>query len=358
VLFEVDFRKDPFLVPEDFSYFQVPEVYVADDGIATQDASGLTINSTPFTKRSFQILDHTKYLVITNKQFPIPGHGLDLSVETRMSYSSTGLTQDGVLAPGIQKYSPTIANIKDEPRVSAGALNALDLATGMIFDFIFSDSTIYALYEHLPVSDDTSVFTYAVPIYARQSVEEDVDLKITFSRKSGDLVVKWFINGIQRFSVSDVGLPLVDQVHLVLNGGGTPHKVNINSIQFGFGTFTLLDFFPFSLSYEQIGQSFTTFDDGQTLSKVQPLANLGSIYFQRMKDQLGNNVPQTAFTYEGPQEQDGNGAVIRLTNIKVAISSCRPICKRYADDCHEAITKVHVHDMTKHWKIKHGEEEQ
>lgn len=314
-LFVRNFRFQPFDLQRDFQFFEVPG-YVADDGQASQnERTGLTITSVPFTKRAPGILDHTKYLVLTQKSFMVPTEDMELFLEANVFWRATGLVQDGKLAPGIQKYAAGIQNIRDEPRLSAGALNFLDLDTGMVFDFILSDSTIYALYEHLPVTEDTRVFTFAKAVGSRATnLDTPVNLKIGYNgyRK----LVTWYIDGNPVFQVVRPGLPLVDRSLYVLNGDLFPEReVEVQSLAAGFGNFTLLDFFPFDESYEEIGQSYTT-----NLEKVQPLADLGGAYFQRMTDQLGRDVPQTDFVYTGPPVQDGQGAVLNLLDLKVGLA--------------------------------------
>lgn len=359
-LFTRDFRVDSFVIgdgPTDFSYFQVPLVYIADDGTPTQTPEeGLTITSVPFTKRALGILDHPKYLVLNNARYPIPKYGVEIQFQARMTYQATGLieeTPDGpVLASGIRKYSDGIQNVQDEPRLSAGALNVIDLVTGMVFDFILSNSTVYALYEHLPVTDDTAVFTYAIPIYSFSKAGERVNLKLGFSKQGENTLVRYYVNDVLRYTVSDIGLPLVDQTAIVLSGGGDFKKVELQGLQFGFGTFTLLDFLPFDKSYEQIGQSYTVPLNTSTLEKVQPLANLMANYFQRMKNQVGELVPQTEFVYTGQPEDDGTGAIISITTFTVCLRGKKPLSHCYHLDYERNLTHTPASDMTQAWKIE------
>lgn len=333
-LFSRNFKVEPFDIEQDFQFFAVGD-YVANDGQPTQNRkTGLTVSSVPFTKRSQGILDHTKFLVLTQQSFTVPDADIELFVEATMSYRSTGLTINGELAPGIRKYAAGIQSIKDEPRLSAGTLNLVDLDTGMVFDFVFSDSTIYALYEHLPVTDDTYVFTFAKAVASRpDDLTKPVVLRIGYNKFRNE--VTWYIDGNPVYKVQRVGLPLVERDLYVLNGDVYPKReVKIESLAAGFGTFTLLDFFPFDESYEEIGQSFTI-----GLEKIRPLADLGEPYFQRMPDQLGNPVPQTEFVYEGPPEQDGQGAIITIGEFKVGLSKSPSKCY-YLDRCYYPMSEL------------------
>lgn len=327
ILFKKNFTKQPFDLVNDFMFFQItsPIEYIADDGIATQGAEGLVITSTPYTKRSITIFDHTKYLVFTQKTFDVPKIDAELFVYAEMTFEATGLVVNNRLAPGLQKYSDGITNIQDEPRISTGTINLADFNTGMIFDFIFSNEKIYALYEHLPLSEDTSDFTYAVPLLDRTGDLSTIyKLKIGYNRLKNRAV--WYINNQEVFAVNNVGLMLPDNKYLLTYGGGIAKEVDIKSLSAGFGLFTLLDFFPAYSSYEDAGISYTVSDNlSIELVKVKPLANLLGIYFQRMPDKVGNLIPQTEFIYNGPEVVDGQGGILTIEFFAVGITKCCPI---------------------------------
>ena len=292
ILFSKNFKFQNFDLINDFQYFEVPGVYVANDGTTSQNnTSGLTISSVPFEKRFTGILDHTKYLVYTQEAFYVPKKDAELFVEAQMTYTSTGLISSNgqELAPGIQKYSEGIQNIKDEPRLSAGALNLVDFSTGMVFDFILSDSTIYALYEHLPLNSVTSVFTFAKAVASRPTNENQTTLlRIGYNGFRKEVI--WYIDGNPVFKVQNPGLPLADKGLFVLNGDTNDNKeVKSETLAAGFGTFSLLDFFPFDKSYEDIGQSYTIFPNNPNIKLVEPLTNLegGNVYYKKMPNKLG-----------------------------------------------------------------------
>lgn len=317
-IFCKNFSKDRFRIPKDFVYFSAFG-YVADDGLLSTDyATGLTVTSAPFTKRGVGILDHTKWLAVTSKAFVVPTKDAELFVEAKMFFQATGIINGNQLASGIQKYSAGIQNVMDEPRLTCGALNLLDLQTGMVFDFIFSNETIYALYEHLPVTGDTAIFTYAIPVASRPT-DLNTFQKFKIGYNGYKKEVSWYIDNTKVYSVKNPGLLLADRGSLVTYGGTFAEKeVKINQLSVGFGTFSLLDFFPFKGSYEGIGESHTL-DVSNAIVEVEPLANLGNVYYKRAPDQLGNLVPQTSFIYNGLAGNDGQGGILTIKKIKVGI---------------------------------------
>lgn len=321
ILFKRDFTKQPFDLVKDFMFFQTTEPvdYIANDGIPTTGPEGLVVTSVPYTKRSIGNLDHTKFLVFMQKTFDVPKIDAEVFVCVDMTFEATGLLFNSQLAPGLQKYSAGITNIQDEPRISSGLLNFVDFNTGMVFDFMFSNEKIYALYEHLPFTADTSVFTYVIPVLDRAAdLNRLYRLKIGYNRLKNKAT--WYIDDQEVFSVNHVGLPLPDNKFLVLNGGGLAREVDIKTITAGFGLFTILDFFPSYSSYEDVGISYTV-SDTLTIEPIKPLANLGSVYFQRVRDQVGNLVPQTEFIYTGPQKIDGQGGILRIEFFVVGITN-------------------------------------
>jgi len=318
-LFRKNFTRQKFEIPNDFVYFRFGN-YVGDDATVTQNhCTGLVIQNPTFTKRSTGIVDHVKYLTVTKNTFEAPCNDTEIFVQALMTFTPLNIVSGGKLTPGLQKYSDGIQNVQDEPRVSAGAMNLVDLSTGMIFDFIFSDQTVYALYEHLPVSSDTSIFTQAVPVMSRPAdLNKLYTFTIGYNRCKNQ--ANWYIDGTKVFTVNNVGLIPIDKSTIVTFGGCTSKEVEIKSISAGFGLFTLLDFFPFPQSYEQIGQSYTInpANSGAGVVPIEPLANVGSIYFKRMLSQLGTPVPQTDFIYDGPNNQpDGQGGLLNIKKFKI-----------------------------------------
>ena len=329
-LFSKNFRVQKFNVEKDFQYFTFGD-YVANDGVATQDhETGLTVSSVPFNLRGFSILDHTKYLVLTRDVFTIPNDDVDFFYEVEASYRATGLDSEG-----LQKYYPGIQILPDDLRLSAGALNIIDLQTGMVFDFLLSNNTIYALYEHLGISDSTDVFTFAKPVGKREP-DQTHRLRIEYNKVRKR--VRWLLDGNVVCEVVRPGIPLPDQALLLYNGEEFPMKeISSNELSIGFGTFTLLDFFPAHNNYENIGQSYTT-----GLEEVIPLTDVGSVYNKRMPGFDGHKVPQESFVYIGPQEVDGQGGILNVLSVKVGLTN---------DVCSDKKIRRTEKCETDHWRM-------
>ena len=151
------------------------------------------------------------------------------------------------------EFRPRIRNVNDDIRLAAGAFNLIDPETWMVFDFIVSNTAIYAFYERLPFAKpffnggvltplgDYAAFSNAIWVARRSGVNPSNDyqkLAIGLNRSKG--TVTWYIDNIPVFTVNTIGLRAHDKFRL-LEHGGTEYKVDVKSVRFGFGTFSLLD---------------------------------------------------------------------------------------------------------------------
>lgn len=141
--------------------------------------------------------------------------------------------------------NPRIRNAFEDIRLACGGMNVVDMATWMVFDFLISDEMIYAFYERLPfgktfwtnnAEDPNNTTGYAafsngVPV-AKRAPCDSLRLGIGINKVRG--YVKWYVNGKEVFSWTRIGTRLPDQYHM-LEHGGTPEIVTINSVYFGFG---------------------------------------------------------------------------------------------------------------------------
>lgn len=351
VYFDIDFRTTDLDLDDTFGYLDTPPststsppttMVVAtsnpnatDDGLISRDPiRGLVIDSSEFKQRRLSIFDHPKYLVLTQQPI-VPAPGRRIALEATISMYTTGILNasatagDPVLTDGLLKYASGIANPADDPRLACAALNLLDLQHAMVYDFIIVNQTIYALYEHLPFTTDTAVFTYAVPVGKRPAdVHAFTNYRIEYD--TGVNEVAWYIDGAEVFRVTQPGLPLPSPEHLVfLRGDSTPSFSPVASVGFtgGFGTFSLLDFLPFWGSYDPVGYNrYVQPDVAPTqpisiLSDLPPLFPTDGLTYLRVPTDDGEFVPVTSVAHTitpmAPLTNDGQGAVQTVRNFKM-----------------------------------------
>ncbi|MGW0211948.1 DUF6081 family protein [Streptomyces sp. NPDC003233] len=121
-------------------------------------------------------------------------------------------------------------------RLGAGALICIDRATGMVFDFVLTNTAVLALYERLPRPDaEHATFSYAVPVGTREpdrfhtcSVELDADAG----------VVRWILDGEEVLTVDKIGHKVLDASRLIWQSEGEERTATPRQLNFGLSTFT------------------------------------------------------------------------------------------------------------------------
>lgn len=352
-LVDIDFTSDEFDLESDFVFLASPSsiappqmvlvsmnsidasivaTNVSNDGMTSQDPNkGLIIDSSVFQHRKVSIFDHPKYLIYTKESLtPTPGN--KVFVEATSSMFSTNIFEsyfigNATLKSGLQKYATGLFNPFDDPRLACAALNLLDLENAMVYDFIITNETIFALYEHLPFNALTAVFTYAIPVGKRPT---DVDVPTTYRIEYDTAlnIVIWYIDDREVYRVTQPGLPLPNPEYLVLlhdyranTTYPTFQSVKSTTFNGGFGTFSLLDFLPFFGTYEWSG-----LDVGRRISPtgesfIRPLASVPPLFPTdgdtqiRMINDDGQYFAPTPY-YNGPLEVDGQGVVYSIRNFK------------------------------------------
>ena len=238
--------------PDQYDYFKL-EDKVADDGIIKYNLNRnfLNVDSHVFTKvwepvisgAPTSFLDHTKLVVIRNQSISLDKDSL-LVMEAEVD----GMQNFGLLP---SCYKDQISSLHSDFRIAGGAVNCLDLKpidgdqpSNMVFDFIITNDTIWAVYERLPFgkrdfggNQDYQSFTCAIPIYSRNDPKRFVKLSIIFDRSRSE--VHFLVEDEVRLVIDNIGFPLEE--YMIYNGGGIPTKVDLKRISFGFGTFSILD---------------------------------------------------------------------------------------------------------------------
>jgi hypothetical protein len=153
--------------------------------------------------------------------FDVPGQGV-LTVTTEISVRAFGSAG----FPGAHRG----INL-------AAALITLDPESGLVFDFAFSNTDIYALYERLPrPGNTTESFSYAVPV-ARRAPEQFHTCSVAVDRKARS--VHWVLDGEEVLTVSNPGETHLDRSHELWRGDGSRQAVDPAQLRVGLGMFAM-----------------------------------------------------------------------------------------------------------------------
>jgi len=250
LIFHRDFKKK--WNPDEFNFI------FGADGVETQNATGLTVTSVPFTSTIPLGNEHVKWLKFYKNPAVLPC-GKEIIFELKMSMAQS---IDPNTIPSLML--PRIRNIREDIRLCSAAFNVVDPQTWMVFDFLLADDAIYAFYERLPFGKpafggsmtDYAAFSNAIMVRKRNGsdpINDIVRLGIGLNRDREE--VNWFINGELVFTYNLCGINLPDEFR-VLNVGGTPGKVFPTQAFCGFGTFSLLDMaLPYNYARQMVGTS-------------------------------------------------------------------------------------------------------
>ena len=183
--------------------------------------------------------DHVKWLAYMNHAASTGIAGFDATAgkELACEVAITGWTYGTHRSPFPQVVAPL-----EDPRLASFAQNTIDFETGMVFDFFFTNKRIYVLYERLPfartATNHYAAFTYMIPVGWRTSIYDWHNAKIAYNPTAG--TVRWLLNGVEVFRVSQLGRRL-DRQWMAIDHGGTEQTVAMRQLNCGMGLFTLLD---------------------------------------------------------------------------------------------------------------------
>lgn len=265
-----------------YKYFALSPPYApsgnANDATVTASVNGLLINATPqpFTFNAggnilgtvFGGIDHVKYLVYKNKTYTLPDNGDEFKYEMQLATQLNPMPDPLNAEFATLTTDPGgIKNLADDPRLGSMAMNMLDPVTLSVFDIFVTREGVWGLYEQLPFNKpgwfaaysaphiptpsapspvaplptDYQAYTHMFPLLKREQfspMTNFVTVAIAINKKYN--YVRFLVNGIEKFRISNYGLPL-DRTYRVLDHGGPPKQTTLNTIQCGFGLFTLLD---------------------------------------------------------------------------------------------------------------------
>ncbi|KAM9951071.1 hypothetical protein ACTFIT_012175 [Dictyostelium discoideum] len=222
--------------------------FVAEQGTLSKEDGYIRLESNPFTLTTeLSVLDHIKYLAVSNQVFSIPQGG---SLFSNFSIRGKALGNKNHPFP-LDLVEQD--DIESEIRFASGSLNVLDFKTSIVADFMISNSKLYALYERLPFSrgeelGNYAAFVYTIPVadIKDQSKFNDVSVEYNGEKKS----IHWYLDDKEVFKVDQVGhfSQLVGDQQLVERGGslimskgGVETLAFPTGVQVCFGVFSILD---------------------------------------------------------------------------------------------------------------------
>jgi len=132
---------------------------------------------------------------------------------------------------GADKGLDPKADTTHEAVRGAAALITVDHETGMVFDLVFTNTTVYALYERLPREGSSALtFSYAVPVCERKP---DQFHRGSISLDGSGGVVRWVLDGNEVLSVDKIGYAVLDDSCLLWRGEGSEHLVRPGQLSLG-----------------------------------------------------------------------------------------------------------------------------
>ena len=208
------------------------------DGTATATENNMTVSSVPFTTTTDGLFDHVKYLVYQSRSYVAPSCNYEIVYESVINATQTLPTE--IPYPDDLRG---VNNAAADPRVASSALNVVDPDNFLVFDIMFTNQQIFAVYERLPIgrtaTNNYCAFTHLIPI-GQCDPTTFTKVAIAYNKKAG--YVRWLINGQEKFRVDRLGFP-IDRKYRILDHGGIPSLIVPRNLLYGFGTFTLLDMY-------------------------------------------------------------------------------------------------------------------
>jgi hypothetical protein len=185
---------------------------------STEANLGFTISIPRFTL--FRPPSHAKALMLSKRAFEIEANcEFGSRCEMAVEIFGTDPNPFGV-EPG-------------DPRLASGAMVTLDLATGIVLDFLVTNDRVFAVYERLPYAQTTlgryPAFTELIPTSVKTEPMQWHSFRISYNRATDS--AEWWVDGEQVAHQTPVGAPR----------GLTSPIVKLNNLRIGGALFTLMD---------------------------------------------------------------------------------------------------------------------
>jgi hypothetical protein len=333
--------------PGEFSYFDTSLFYpppyndfISNDGTTVYVGGGLVIDSTEFTKvfsASVPVplpIDGTtnrlQYFVFANDSFAVPDDGTDVVVELEVLAQCFYGTIPSTIRSGI-------TNTSMDGRISSFLFSVQDGAeTFVAFDFIITNESIYAVHERLPNGKPS--FGGSQPDYesfismteiSKRNQNDFAKLAIALNRR--DKIVRYFVNDVEKYKVSDYWLPST-RTYRTNDTTGPALEADIQNVSFAFGNINALDNSN-PVDDSSLAMAYTS---EASLNPIMPLVqyieDAGYIDPKRVERLTGNSIAVGSVPYPGGQAYEflvpsevgtanrlfGNGVVSKINYIKVS----------------------------------------
>jgi len=182
-------------------------------------------------------LDNYKYLAFANQIIE-----LDDDQETVFEYWMQART----FGTGASPYPSVLLKCPDDDvRLAAASVNIYDPTTELYFNFLVTNDMVYAVYgrnadKRDPQDYNYAAFNFVIPLLWRKPSDTH-KLKVILGKRQR--TVRWKIDNKEYFRVESVGAR-ISREYMTADFGGADDEVFPESVQYGFGSMTLLNHYP------------------------------------------------------------------------------------------------------------------
>ncbi|MXM68983.1 hypothetical protein GR925_37730 [Streptomyces sp. HUCO-GS316] len=244
--------------------------------------------------------DHIKWVALTRgpdgrRGFAVPS---DQRIECSTALSSLSFGGDR------HPFGAAVQDSESDVRLATAAVITMDPVSHSVFDFVLTNSRVYALYERVPSPGSAyASFSYAVPVADRTPEQWH---RLTVAVEAGGTRVVWRADDEEVLAVDRIGHRLPDRRHMLLDHGGKEGEpVRLGRLVCGIGLLTMLD-----------GAG----PDGRGLVRLHP----GPGHYFSPRE--GAPVPQEFVDSDSREESRswGAGAVLRVREMTVRAAMDSP----------------------------------
>jgi hypothetical protein len=181
--------------------------------------------------------DHLKWSALVRGSARRGFPGFDTTASTATTCSATLSVR--TFGTESHPFGSAVTDADADPRLAAGALITADIESGVVFDFLLTNTATYALYERLArPGTDRAAFSYAVPV-GRRDKDAWHELAIRYDRSEG--VVRWLADGTEVLSVDRIGYRCLDRRLLTIDHGGREEPAAPQQLTVGIAMLVQLD---------------------------------------------------------------------------------------------------------------------
>lgn len=253
-------------------------VFVADDGKLITGCSGGILDSKVYTSfqaglSSWTVQDHAKWWGYAKTPIPVPSHG-----DVVIKYAANVQTFNTEENP-----FPSAIVERNDFRLASGNFLAFDFDTGLIVGYVVTNHRVYVLYQRVPQLEAPAAlkavtyaaFTFVVPVKIRRVCDWH-DMEVVFHGDTRE--ISFHLDDQEVFVINQVGFRL-SRDYMVEDDGGNEELTWPETIQYGFGTFSGLDYYPScqraescrTCRYPFIREALVQLNDGIQYTQYNPI---------------------------------------------------------------------------------------